>query len=89
MGNDPALLALHSPTQHADKVKVPVLMVHGKKDKTTQIDQAEMMRDALIKAGNSAEWITVDTEGHGFYDTQHRKAFFEKLESFLAKHIGK
>mgnify|MGYP006370571233 CR=1 FL=1 len=37
-------------------------------DKTTQIDQAEMMRDALIMAGNSAEWITVDTEGHGFLD---------------------
>jgi dipeptidyl aminopeptidase/acylaminoacyl peptidase len=88
MGTDPALLARHSPAQHAHKIKVPVLLVHGKKDKRTPIDQAETMRDALIRAGNAPEWIVVDTEGHGFYDAQHRKAFFEKLEGFLAKHIG-
>ena len=78
-----------SPTRHADKIKVPVLLVHGKKDKRTQIDQAEMMRDALTKAGRPPEWMMVETEGHGFYDSQHRKVFFEKLEGFLAKHIGK
>lgn len=88
MGNDPALLARHSPTRHADKIKVPVLLVHGKKDKRTQIDQAEMMRDALTQAGRPPEWMMFESEGHGFYDREHRKAFFQKLESFLAKHIG-
>ncbi|MBZ2208207.1 alpha/beta hydrolase family protein [Massilia soli] len=88
MGNDPAMLAKYSPTQHADKIKIPVLLVHGKKDKTTQLDQAEMMRDALIKAGNAPEWMLDDIEGHGFYDTENRKRFYEKLEGFLAKHIG-
>lgn len=89
MGDDPAMLAKYSPTRHADKIKIPVLLVHGKKDKTTQLDQAEMMRDALTKAGNAPEWMLDDIEGHGFYDSENRKKFYEKLESFLAKHIGK
>lgn len=89
MGDDQAMLARYSPTQHADKIKIPVLLVHGKKDKTTQLDQAEMMRDALIKAGNRPDWMLNDIEGHGFYDSENQKLFFEKLEAFLAKHIGK
>lgn len=88
MGDDPGMLARYSPTQHADKIKIPVLLVHGKKDKTTQLDQAEMMRDALIKAGRPPEWMLNDIEGHGFYDSENQKMFYEKLEAFLAKHIG-
>lgn len=89
MGDDPAMLARYSPTQHADKIKIPVLLVHGKKDKTTQLDQAEMMRDALIKAERPPEWMLNDIEGHGFYDSENQRMFYEKLEAFLAKHIGK
>lgn len=89
MGDDPALMARHSPTQHADKIKIPVLLAHGKKDKRTQLDQAEMMRDALVKAGRPPEWLVIDNEGHGFYDSENRKKFYEKLEAFLATHIGK
>jgi dipeptidyl aminopeptidase/acylaminoacyl peptidase len=31
----------------------------------------------------------VSGEGHGFYADANRQAFYEKLEGFLAKHIGK
>ncbi len=66
-----------------------MLLVHGGKDKTTELNQAEMMRDALTKAGHPPEWLLVDIEGHGFYDSQDHKEFYEKLASFLNKHIGK
>ena len=89
MGTDPAFLADNSPTHLADKITLPVLMVHGSDDKIAELGQAKMMRDALIKAGHPPEWILVANEGHGFYDAEHRKMFYEKLEAFLAKHIGK
>ncbi|MES2152281.1 MAG: S9 family peptidase [Pseudomonadota bacterium] len=89
MGDDPALLASSSPTNNADKIKIPVLLVHGKKDKTTALDQAEDMRDALVKAGNPPEWMLVAKEDHGFYHPENHKAFYERLEVFLAKHLGK
>jgi dipeptidyl aminopeptidase/acylaminoacyl peptidase len=88
MGEDPAVLAANSPARLADQIKIPVFMVHGAKDKITEIGQAETMRDALTKAGRPPEWMLIKTEGHGFYDSGYRKEFYERLESFLAKHIG-
>lgn len=88
MGNDPAMLAANSPVRLAEQIKLPVLLVHGNKDKRTNLDQAELMRDALTKAGRPPEWMLVKNEGHGFYDSEHRKLFYQKLEQFLGKHIG-
>ena len=89
IGQDPAELAANSPTQLADKLTVPVLLVHGGGDKITLPIQAETMRDALKKAGRPPEWFYVSDEGHGFYAEKNRQAFYEKLEAFLTKHIGK
>jgi dipeptidyl aminopeptidase/acylaminoacyl peptidase len=88
MGDVPAILAANSPSRLADQIKVPVLLVHGSKDRTTDLDQAEAMRDALTKVGRPPEWMLVEREGHGFYDSEHRKQFYVRLEAFLAKHIG-
>jgi dipeptidyl aminopeptidase/acylaminoacyl peptidase len=88
MGDDRAVLAANSPARLADQIKLPVFMVHGAKDKITELDQAETMRDALIKAGRPPEWMLVKVEGHGFYDSGYRKEFYQRLETFLAKHIG-
>ena len=89
MGTDKATLDKQSPTYLASQIKLPVMLVHGGNDKTTELKQAEVMRDALISAGNPAEWILEKDEGHGFYDAERRKQFFQRLEAFLGKHIGK
>jgi dipeptidyl aminopeptidase/acylaminoacyl peptidase len=87
LGTDKAERSLFSPALHADKVKVPVLLVHGKDDETARFEHAEIMREALKKAGNSPEWMAVPNEGHGFYATKNVTAFYETLEAFLAKHL--
>jgi dipeptidyl aminopeptidase/acylaminoacyl peptidase len=88
LGEDRAALEAASPTTLAASIKVPVLLVHGAKDKTAPIAHGEMMRDALARAGHPAEWIEVANEGHGFYDSEHRKQYFQKLEAFFARHLG-
>ncbi|WMW81121.1 S9 family peptidase [Undibacterium cyanobacteriorum] len=88
MGSDLQKLVAESPINLADKVKVPVFLVHGNKDKRTELAQAEVMREALRKAGNEPQWMMVKNEGHGFYDSEHRKEFYLKLDAFLKKHIG-
>jgi dipeptidyl aminopeptidase/acylaminoacyl peptidase len=88
LGEDLAVLAKESPSNLADKIKVKVLLAHGGNDKVTLPDQAIKMRDALQRANNPAEWIFEEDEGHGFYDAKRRKAFYERLESFLNKNIG-
>lgn len=89
MGDNEEELIRQSPSRHADKIKVPVWLIHGGKDEVVLPEQAKIMREALIKAGNPPEWTYEPDEGHGFYDAQRRKELYEKLEGFLAKHIGK
>lgn len=89
MGDDEALLRKQSPTTLASDITLPVLLVHGGNDKVTELKQAEMMRDALLRAGNGPEWILEKDEGHGFYDAKRRQEFYERLETFLGKHLAK
>jgi dipeptidyl aminopeptidase/acylaminoacyl peptidase len=89
LGQDMAELNAYSPTRLADKLAAPVLLVHGGADEVTPPAQAQAMRESLIKAGRPPEWFYVSGEGHGFYAEKNRQAFYEKLEAFLAKHIGK
>jgi dienelactone hydrolase len=89
MGTDEAELDLQSPAKLAEKIKVPVWLIHGGKDEVAPVEHALRMRAALIKVGRPPEWTLEEDEGHGFYDAQRRKALYENLEKFLGKHIGK
>ncbi|MDB5952252.1 MAG: hypothetical protein JWR65_4107 [Massilia sp.] len=89
IGQDKAQLDRFSPVTLAAQITSPVLLVHGGNDKTAPIEHAEAMRAALIKVKREPEWVLAPDEGHGFYDTKNVTMFYEKLEAFLEKHIGK
>lgn len=76
-----------SPVLMADRIRVPVLLVHGGRDKTALVEHAEKMRAALTQAGRPPEWMLAPTEGHGFYTTRNRIEFYRRLEAFLARHL--
>lgn len=89
VGDDREEQTRNSATTHAPQIKAPVLLVHGGQDKIAPVEHAEAMRAALIAAGRPPEWFLAPDEKHGFYDTANRTAFYEKLEAFFGKHIGK
>ena len=89
LGTDEEELTRFSPSKQAEKVKVPVFLIHGGKDETAPIEHAKRMRAALIKANNAPDWLEEPDEGHGFYDKQRQLELYQKLEAFFAKHIGK
>ena len=88
VGADKAALDRASPVTQADKITVPVLLVHGGKDKTAPVEHADAMRAALVKAGHPPEWFLAPNEGHGFYDTKNVTEFYQRLEAFLAKSLA-
>lgn len=89
VGEDIDELDRISPAMHAATIKAPVLLIHGGKDTIAPKEHAFRMRDALAKAGRPAEWYYVDYEWHGFYDTENQSEVYRRLETFLAKHIGR
>ncbi|HEX7338318.1 MAG TPA: prolyl oligopeptidase family serine peptidase [Rhodanobacteraceae bacterium] len=88
LGTDPAVLDANSPDKLADKIDVPVFLVHGKDDHQAPYDGALAMRKALKAAGKPFQWLAINGEGHGFYTEAHRVELLTQMQAFLAKYIG-
>jgi dipeptidyl aminopeptidase/acylaminoacyl peptidase len=88
IGKNDADLDANSPTRLADKIDVPVLLIHGEDDKRAPFAQAKAMRAALDAAHKPYEWLSKPGEGHGFYDEKNNIEFYNRLQAFLEKNIG-
>lgn len=88
LGTDSNALAAVSPAKRAAEIKVPVMLVHGKDDKTADFNQYKTMEAALREAGKPAETFVVPGEGHGLVKPENVAEFYRRMETFLDKHIG-
>jgi dipeptidyl aminopeptidase/acylaminoacyl peptidase len=76
-----------SPSNFADRIRVPVLMAYGRNDPRVNIDQGYDMESALKKAGKPYEMIIERDEGHGFRKEELSIAFYTKVDEFLKKNV--
>jgi dipeptidyl aminopeptidase/acylaminoacyl peptidase len=84
---DADMLRAHSPVLLAARIKAPVLLVHGERDKRVPLVHARDMRKALQAAGNDPEWLTFDLEGHGWHKPENQLIHARRVEEFLRKHL--
>jgi len=81
-------LAGRSPTDMADRIKVPVFLAAGGEDKVAPVEHTEAMEAALRAAEVPVETLYYRTEGHGFYDEHRRIEYYTRLLDFLSRHLG-
>ena len=82
-------LAAASPALHADRIKAPLLIAQGARDPRVNKDESDQMVAALTARGIDVPYIVRDNEGHGFHNEENQFAFYEAMEAFLARYIGK
>jgi dipeptidyl aminopeptidase/acylaminoacyl peptidase len=88
IGVDEAELKRFSPVHRVNELDLPIFLVHGEDDPRAPIDHAYALREALDKAEKPYEWLSVDKEGHGFYDGNNRLVMYNQLLGFFQRHIG-
>jgi dipeptidyl aminopeptidase/acylaminoacyl peptidase len=88
LGTDLNALAAVSPVQRASDLSIPVMLVHGRDDKTADFNQFKAMEAALQAQGKSVETYVAEGEGHGFVKPENRAELYRRIEAFLGKHIG-
>jgi len=88
IGRDGGQLDAASPAQHADRIKVPVLLIHGKTDFTVQVRQSERMEEALKAAHKQVEAIYLDDADHYLMTEPARRTWLEALNRFLGTNLG-
>ena len=86
---DKERLAAASPALNADRIKAPLLIAQGANDPRVNKDESDQMVAALKKRGIDVPYIVKDNEGHGFHNEENQFAFYEAMEKFLDKYIGK
>lgn len=83
-----ARLASRSPLTHAEKIRVPVLIVHGLLDNGVVPAHSERMAAALKRHGAPVTYLTYSNEGHGLARPDNRVSHAAIVEAFLANCLG-
>lgn len=87
LGDDKATLRENSPTHLANKLDLPILIVHGGKDDRAPIEHANKLRNALEENGKTYQWYVEEGEGHGFGAYDNRVKMYDRIVSFLDTHL--
>ena len=87
-GDDKALLQAESPRLHADRIKVPVLLVHGEQDYTVPVEQSQAMAQALTRTGVKNELVLIKDGGHSLARPEMRLTLYRELTEFLAANLN-
>ncbi len=77
-----------SPLEHADKIKVPVLMFHGAMDRNVSIAESRSMAERLKAIGARCELVTWDDLDHQLEDSSARAQMLRKSDEFLRQAFG-
>lgn len=75
-----------SPARQADRVKAPVLLIHGKDDTVVSIQQSRIMNRALRDAGKPVELIELNGEDHWLSRSETRRRMLAETIRFLEQH---
>ncbi len=86
--HDRSLLERLSPIHRVDRIRAPLLVVHGSNDPRVPIGEAEQMVEALRARGRPVEFLRFADEGHALSRLDDRLAAYGAMARFLAAHLG-
>ncbi|MFT4928402.1 MAG: dipeptidyl aminopeptidase/acylaminoacyl peptidase, partial [Phenylobacterium sp.] len=76
-----------SPEHNIDKLNLPVLMLHGTKDRSVPYKQATRFVDAMKDKDKNIQFVTMEDTDHHLSREKDRLLFLSQIEQFLAKHL--
>jgi len=77
-----------SPINNVDKIKRPVMFIHGAMDPVMPSQYSDDMSQALKKEGIPVIFLLYPDEGHGIVKPRNFNSQYAIMEVFLAKHLG-
>ena len=83
--NNKAFFVNQSPLFSADKIKTPILLLHGDQDDNVPIGESIQMYNALRILGKPVEFIEVEGENHGVSDYYKRIYWAKTMQAWFAK----
>jgi len=89
LAHDRALLERISPIHHVDKIRAPLMVIHGANDPRVPVGEAEQIVEALRARGVPVEYLRYEDEGHGLIKLKNRLDAYPRVADFLDRHLGR
>ena len=75
-----------SPINHPDQFSIPILLVHGRKDRNVPVKQSRELAERLQKEGKNLRYVEQPEGDHNLSRQADRLQFLTELEAFLKQH---
>jgi dipeptidyl aminopeptidase/acylaminoacyl peptidase len=85
--NDRDFLEEISPITKVDRIRAPLLVIHGANDPRVPIGEAEQMVAQLRSLGRSVEFLRLDDEGHQIAKLHNKLVAYPMAADFLKRHL--
>ncbi len=86
--NDEELNQRISPVFHAKHIQAPLMIVQGDNDPRVKKAESDQMVESMRKEGLDVVYVCYSDEGHGLARPPNKLDMYNRVEAFLAKHLG-
>ena len=76
-----------SPIHKLDRVRTPLMVMHGANDTNVPLVEAEQIVDTLKRRGVDIEFVLFPDEGHGWRKEANRVRSTQELARFFSRHL--
>jgi dipeptidyl aminopeptidase/acylaminoacyl peptidase len=82
---DPNLFHDRSPIFHVEKLKAPILFIHGANDPRCPVEEVIKMAEKLRELGKPYELVIYQDEGHSIRKEENKIDVYRRIVEFLAR----
>jgi dipeptidyl aminopeptidase/acylaminoacyl peptidase len=88
LARDGELLDRISPLNHVDRIRAPLMVIHGTNDPRVPVGEAEQIVSALRARGQRVEYMRFEDEGHGLARRENRVRAYGAMVQFFDSVTG-
>ncbi|MCE5208488.1 MAG: S9 family peptidase [Chloroflexi bacterium] len=77
-----------APSNHLDKIKAPLMVIHGRNDPRVPVTETLQIVQKLEARGVPVQSMIFEDEGHGLVKLKNKLAAYPEIARFLKKHLG-
>ena len=88
IGDDSDILEQNSPVNFAKEINIPMLLIHGDKDRVVDVYHSREMFEELEDLGKVVEYIELENGNHYLEIEKNRLKTLNAFDKFLTQHLN-